>query len=317
MKSEPVLDPHYLDYRATILVSVAAAGLSFKYFQGFDMGALLIRYPTWPQEPWRLFTACLLHGSWLHLIFNVGWTWRFGKIIEPIFGLVSTLGMLLLFGAASMAAQWAFRGSAIGLSGVVYGMFGLLWALNRFHPSYRGVVDSRTTELFIAWFFLCIGMTFMGWFPVANIAHGIGALLGALLGMSLSPLPEIRSRGSFSLGTTIVLVALLSTAGRPYVNFSKQRAYELAYDAYGELEADDYVRAIELLERSVALDSEYAHAWHNLGFAYQEVGRIEEAQEAMAREQQLLRAESERAAEEAARPGLGDLRDGWKELDGR
>jgi len=288
MKSEPVLDPHPLDYRATILVCVAAAGLSFKYFQGYDMGALLIRYESWPQEPWRLLTACLLHGGWLHLIFNLVWTWRFGKIIEPIFGLFPTLGMLLLFGAGSMAAQWAFRGSAVGLSGVLYGMFGLLWALDRFHPKYRGVMDPRTTELLVVWFFLCIGMTILGWFPVANIAHGVGALLGGLVGMSLSPFEKRRATGRFGLGATIVLVTLLSTVGRPYVNLSKQHAYELAYDAYVELEDGRYERAIELLERSVAIDPDYAPAWHNLGFAYQEVGRLQEARAAVAREDVIL-----------------------------
>ena len=50
MKPEPVLDPHPLDYRVTILVCVAAAGLTFKSFQGFDMSMLMILYPAWPQE---------------------------------------------------------------------------------------------------------------------------------------------------------------------------------------------------------------------------------------------------------------------------
>jgi len=309
MKPEPVLDPHPLDYRATILIGVAAAGLSFKYFQGFDMSQLLIRYQDWPQEPWRLLTSCLLHGNWMHLVFNLYWLWRFGQIIEPIFGLAPTLGLYLLFGAGGAAAQWALRGSGIGLSGVVYGMFGLLWALHRFHPSYRGVMDRRTTELFVGWFFLCIGMTYLGWFPVANIAHGIGALLGGLVGMSLSPFPRRRATGRIALGATLVLVTLLSTVGRPYVNVSKQRAYELAFDAYEALEAEDYARAIALLELSVRRDPEYAHAWHNLGYAYQETGRQAEARAALAREEAILADRAVQAQEAVERPSFRDWQD--------
>jgi membrane associated rhomboid family serine protease len=272
----------------------------------------MIDYAHWPQEPWRLATACLLHANWMHLVFNLLWMWRLGQCLEPIFGLASTLGLYLLFGAGASAAQWAFRGSSIGLSGVVYGMFGLLWALNRFHPSYRGVMDKRTTNMFVGWFFLCVAMTYLRWFPVANIAHGVGAILGGLVGMSLSPFPQRRATGRLALGATIALVTLLSTVGRPYVNFSKRRAGELAYDAYEAIEAGDYPRAIELLQRSVARDPEFAHAWHNLGYAYQELGLIPESRAALEREQDL---QTGLIPDKAEPPSLRDWQGGWRETE--
>jgi hypothetical protein len=54
MRSRPVEQPDSLDYRLTVLVCVAAVGLSVKYLTGKDLSALTISYETWPREPWRL-----------------------------------------------------------------------------------------------------------------------------------------------------------------------------------------------------------------------------------------------------------------------
>ena len=93
-------------------------------------------------------------------------------------------------------------------------------------------------------------------FHGGDSADGVGAIRGVGVGMALSPFPQRRAAGPLALGATIALVTLLSTVGRPYVNFSKRRAGGLAYDAYEAIEAGDYPRAIELLQHSVARDPE-------------------------------------------------------------
>jgi hypothetical protein len=116
----------------------AAAGLSIKRLQGQDLSFLILDYQAWPDEPWRLFTACLLHVNYLHLAFNLLWTLRFGYVLEPIFGSLAMAGIFVLLGMGSMAAEWAFLQGGIGLSGIGYGLFGLTWALDRYHPSFAG-----------------------------------------------------------------------------------------------------------------------------------------------------------------------------------
>jgi len=287
MKERPVENVDFLGFRVTILVAVAAVGLTIKFLTGRDMSALMINYEAWPEEPWRLLTACLLHGSWLHLAFNVYWTFRFGAIVEPIFGIAATLGIYILFGATSMGAEWAFLGKPIGLSGVVYGLFGLLWALDRYHPNYAGVMNQGTTQLFVVWFFFCIVATYTGMLSIANIAHGVGAVVGGLLGLSFAFREDRRRIGRFTLPVLVITIAMLSTIGRPYVNLSPYRAFELFDDSLEALKAGDYEGAAAILEEAVSRNPEFGTAWHNLGVAYQRLGRPIDAARAFSRADEL------------------------------
>jgi membrane associated rhomboid family serine protease len=314
MRSRPVEQPHFLEYQVTLLLSIAAAGLTVLWMRGNDLSFLVMDYRTWPREPWRLLTATLLHAGYLHLIFNLYWTWRFGSILEPIFGHVRMIGIYLLLGAGSSAAQWAFSGPGVGLSGIGYGLFGLSWALDRRHPSYRGVLDPGTTRAFVVWFFLCIAATFTNLMPIANEAHGAGALFGGLLGLSLSPLPRWRLRGRVGLVLATVVVGLGCTVLRPYVNYSRTRAYELFYDGTVALQQAEFETAARCNEASVARDPDFREAWHNLGVAYARLGRVAEARRAMARAEELEATAAQRPAERTLLAPLFDL--GREKKDG-
>lgn len=287
MRARPVENPHFLEFQATLLLSLAAAGLSIKQLQGQDLTFLMLDYKAWPDEPWRLFTACLLHVNYLHLAFNLLWTLRFGYVLEPIFGSLAMVGIFALLGMGSMAAEWAFLQGGIGLSGIGYGLFGLTWALDRYHPSFRGILDARTTQGFVLWFLFCILTTLTGAFPVANYAHGAGALLGGALGMWLSPFPKRRAAGRAALTALVAAIALLCTVGRPYVNHSAQRGWELAYDGYQAILRDDLPAAMEALEASTRRDPDASYAWHNLGLVYAQLGREADAQRALQRAEEL------------------------------
>lgn len=289
MRSHPVERPEFLDYRATILLCVASLILSVREFQGSDMSVLHIDHQVWPEEPWRLFTACLLHGGWIHLIFNIYWTFRFGSILEPVLGMVPMIGVVLLLGLTSSGAQWAFDGGGVGLSGVGYGLFGILWALDRYHPNFRGVLSEDLVKLFVIWFFICIIATRMGAMQIANIAHGVGAVVGGLFGLTLTPLGMKRRVAWLILGGLTLGISLASTIGRPYVNFSEHRVWELNFDAYAALEANELNRAAELYLQAISMDEENAHSWHNLGVTYGRLGKWSKAMEAIERAEELER----------------------------
>ncbi len=292
MRDNPVLEPEIFDLRATIVLCLSSVVLSIKVFLGSDLSVLYASYPETLDQPWRLFTACMLHAGWVHLIFNIYWTFRFGAILEPVLGLFSTVVVFVMLGLTSSAAQWAFSGGGVGLSGIVYGLFGILWMLARYHPNFRGVIDLNTIRLFIGWFFLCIVLTELDVLPIANIAHGVGAVMGILFGLTLTPLGAKRWIAWTGMSVLTVVIGIAATVARPYVNFGQQRIWELHYDSYNALEGGDPKRAAELLERAIELDDEDVISWHNLGVAYARLGRNEEAARAFVRSERLERGES-------------------------
>ena len=105
-------------------------------------------------EPWRLVSSMLPHGSLFHLAFNLYWVWLFGTLLEERLGSVAAAGIVALTAAGSAAAEYALFYGGIGLSGVVYGLFGLLQVLKTRDPRFLGVLDQGTVNLLVAWFFI-------------------------------------------------------------------------------------------------------------------------------------------------------------------
>lgn len=133
---------------------------------------------------WCVFTSVLLHGDVLHLAFNLYWFWKLGRVLEMKPGTRSHV--LLVAGAAwvSGLAEFASGGMlGIGLSGVVYALFGYLLILRSTDTAYAQVLPFKTVRLFVIWFFLCIALTEAGVWNVANVAHGAGFVFGALCGL--------------------------------------------------------------------------------------------------------------------------------------
>jgi membrane associated rhomboid family serine protease len=58
-----------------------------------------------PNDYWPLITDALLHGGWLHIIFNMWFLWIFGPAMEARFG---RLGFLLLYLGGAIAASAVF-----------------------------------------------------------------------------------------------------------------------------------------------------------------------------------------------------------------
>ncbi len=169
-------------------------------------------------QPWRMLTTILPHGSPAHLIFNLFWTWTLGVAVEHLFGKQLWVLVVVLSSIASSTAQFAFSGSPIGLSGAVYGLFAFIWVFSIRSPRHRGLIDNLTVKVFIAWFFICIVLGHFKLMNIANIAHGVGALMGALVAMSITAKhPKLNLAAA---GASAVLAAsiLLASVGRAIVN---------------------------------------------------------------------------------------------------
>ncbi len=146
-------------------------------------------------EVWRLVSPILLHGGWLHLIFNMLWLWTLGRQLEERLQWWQYTVLTLVLAALSNTAQYLVGGPFfLGYSGVLCGMVGFIWMRQRLAP-WEGYPLPPMTVAFLAIFVLGLlalqvvsffsallgsGPIFAGRF--ANTAHVSGALCGVALG---------------------------------------------------------------------------------------------------------------------------------------
>src|SRR5712691_287592 len=186
---QPPKVTEFLKYPVIAGIALLATGVTVADWLKMDVTPLVENAMVRHGELWRLGTCIFPHVSALHLIFNVYWLWVFGTLLEEVYGHFKTVALILLFAVGSGAWEFAITVGGIGLSGVGYGLFGLLWILSRRDDRFRDAIDAKTVQLFVIWFFLCIVTTVTNVMPVANIAHGTGAVLGILTGLAIT-LPE-------------------------------------------------------------------------------------------------------------------------------
>ncbi len=238
-------------------------------------------------EPWRLLTSALPHLDVLHLTGDVLGFWLFATLLEDVLGHAALLGLVVLFAAGSAAAQFAVGVGGVGLSGVVYGLFAMVWVLTPRDRRFTGAVDARTVQIFGVWFFFCILATYLRVMSIGNMSHASGALLGALVGAAMSA----RRPGDRVLaGSAIPAVLALSFAGatvlRPRVNFTHDNfaSTEVAYQA---LQSGNFDGAIASYREAVAMNGDDSVAWYNLGIAYESAQRGDESVAAFRRSYEI------------------------------
>ena len=217
----PVPDINFNRTPVTLIVAAVAVALEVVgiadesrrlYYYNEFLGIL----PSiWEGQIWRPFTTCLMHAGLIHAAFNVYWLIVFGPALENRLGSWRTLGLVVLLGYVSMLPEYVIGSynraepvMIVGLSGIMYGLFGMLWVGRPWRPEFAAVCTDSTVQILGFWFVLCIVLTYSGAMNVANIAHGAGFLFGALYGMALfSP----RRARWWRLGAVLASLAVLST----------------------------------------------------------------------------------------------------------
>ena len=257
----------------TVLLSV---GVTVAWWAKLDVSKLFESAMISRGEFWRLLTSMFPHVSALHLIFNIYWLWVFGTLVEEIYGASKTMGLILLFAVGPNALEYGFASGGVGLSGVGYGLFGLLWILSRRDERFRDAIDNRTIQLFVGWFFFCVVLTYTNVVNVGNIAHGAGAFLGILIGWAIT-LPEHRP---VLIGSITVLIAFglwAATLGRPKVNLSQSGGDEEFLLGSKAVEAKHDEEALRWLRRGVSYRHPRAGCWAMLGLTYYRLQDIPDA----------------------------------------
>lgn len=154
-------------------------------------------------EIWRLWTVTLIHAPLtvmpFHLLFNMYALWLAGPFVERMYGRWRFLVFYLVFAAGGSLLTFALStgpGSryAVGASGAIFGLFGLLFAAQRIH---RPVLDSRS-RAFLGQLGALLALNLVFGFVVAgidNMAHIGGLVAGVWLGFLIPPtnVPTLRS----------------------------------------------------------------------------------------------------------------------------
>jgi membrane associated rhomboid family serine protease len=265
-------------YPVTAGVAIMAVVVTALWWSDKNVRAFMMDGYVWQRwELWRGITSALPHVDLIHLIFNLYWFWVFGAVVEHNYGHARFAALIMLLALGSSLAEFTFLHGGVGLSGVGYGLWAMLWVLQKRDSRFAGTVDERTSQLFVSWFFLCIGLTVTNVMPVANIAHGVGALMGLLFGLIATHQGVIRKAGI--LGITLVLVFGMagSTVFWPRVNRTEFGAASVEYAGLQALDRNENAHAVKLLTMAAHMKAAPARTWFNLGIAHQRMEQYDEA----------------------------------------
>jgi rhomboid protease GluP len=211
-------------YAATLIATIRETGLQAP--GGGGLGALmglggisnsvLIRFGAsvpWPFDliqPWRLVMATFLHGSLLHIAFNMWVLMDIGPQIEELYGSARYLFLYVATGiGAFLISGLLGRHVSIGGSGALLGLIGVLLAMTMGHKT--AAMQMLRSQL-IRWL-VYIGILGIMMSGTDNFAHAGGLITGFLLGrvmVNRPPMSDQEKTRATLLGWTSALVVIAS-----------------------------------------------------------------------------------------------------------
>ncbi len=140
-------------------------------------------------ELWRVVTPIFMHGSMLHLAFNLFMLVSLGRLTERIQGTPKFAVFVLMLAVFPNLLQGLMPPSLggsplfVGISGVVYGLFGYIWIRSSRHPEMGVAIPMPMVVVVLGMIVLgfAAGMSeselAAGW-RLANFCHLGGLLVG-------------------------------------------------------------------------------------------------------------------------------------------
>jgi len=132
---------------------------------------------------WTIFTAIYLHGSILHILFNVLWIRQLGPAVEELFGPARLMVIFTVAGAVGfVVSNWVGHPFTIGASGAVFGLLGAIVAFGKKRGGTFGAMVLRQYG------YMALMMFVLSFFirAVNNAAHAGGFAGGLLAGLVIS-----------------------------------------------------------------------------------------------------------------------------------
>jgi membrane associated rhomboid family serine protease len=138
--------------------------------------------------PWQVLTYAFLHGSPMHLFFNMFGLWMFGSELERLWGQRRYLQFLAAGALAAAAAQLVITAMTnsiyptVGASGALYALllaFGMLFPNRVIMPLFPPIpMKARTFVIVFGALELLLGLS--GRSGIAHFAH-LGGMVGGFL----------------------------------------------------------------------------------------------------------------------------------------
>jgi membrane associated rhomboid family serine protease len=156
---------------------------------------------------WTLFTMTLVHSRTqiTHIVFNLMAFSVLGRLLETLYGSFRYAVLLIVLAWVASAAQIDVEHNVgIGLSGVIYGIFGFMIGASPNNPFLWWFVK-KNAPMLIGWAVLCVVLTQMHVLAIGNGAHFGGLIYGIIYGL-IYGLP--RYRYAF-IGLAIVIPIIL------------------------------------------------------------------------------------------------------------
>jgi len=169
-------------------------------------GAVPWAYRHW----WTLLTGVYLHGSVLHILFNLLWIRQLGPAVGELYGPAQLVVIFTVSGALGfVASNLVGVPFTIGASGAIFGLLGAMVAYGRKRGGVFGGLILRqygqwALVLFIFGFFMA---------GVNNFAHAGGFVGGFLSGLALSVAERGREQGfERALAALCILLTVVAFA---------------------------------------------------------------------------------------------------------
>jgi rhomboid protease GluP len=162
---------------------------------------------------YTVFSATFLHGSPLHILFNMLWIRFLGPTVEDYIGPARYFLLFLIAGAGGFVLSNAVGAApTVGASGAIFGLFGAHIVLGRHHGGSLGDAVSQRSLMWAALLFV------MGFFfpHTNNMAHLGGFLTGYVMTRVLVGSAD-RPEGPIIQVTA--LLAALVTVGSVILSF--------------------------------------------------------------------------------------------------
>jgi rhomboid protease GluP len=134
------------------------------------------------EQPWRLVTAMFLHGSLLHIGFNMWILMDIGPMLEEKYGSARFFFIYITTGIAGFVVSSTVGNASVGASGALLGMVGVLLALT---VGTRNASMRMMRSQLLSWLIYIAVLGFL--MPaVDNYAHAGGFAAGFGLGRVLA-----------------------------------------------------------------------------------------------------------------------------------
>lgn len=159
---------------------------------------------------WTIFTASFLHGSLLHIYFNMSWLRQLGVLTVALLGPARLIFTYLITGMGGfLLSNTMGNPPTVGASCSIFGLMGLLIVFSHRRGGRLGQQLGKQL-----WIWTGIGLLFGFMVPMVNNAGHIGGLItGVVLGLVFPPRENHREPGWLQLLALLMLAGTILSVG--------------------------------------------------------------------------------------------------------